>query len=120
MFDRHLTKMELLDTFCRMEGRIELLAGEEKAFVRVFQNIQDFRCIGQAANVHEVTVARRLRKIAQRISDDKFLSALTDSGGSEVAKKKIVHGKSIRRIAKEMGRSRYKVKKLMNGIVNTE
>lgn len=110
--------MELLGTFCRMEGRIELLADEERAFVRVFQNIQDFRCIGQAANVHEVTVARRLRKIAQRISDDKFLSALTDSGGSEVAKKKIVHGKSIRRIAKETKLSRYRVREIVKKVKN--
>jgi hypothetical protein len=120
MFDRNLTKNQLLDTFDRMVGRIELLAGEQRAFVRLFQNIRDFRCIAQTAKMHEATVARRLKKIAQRISDDKFVSTLTGSTNSEVAKQKIIHGKSIRQIASETGMSRYKIKKIMNNIANAE
>ncbi|MHB0945821.1 MAG: hypothetical protein ACYC3B_01455 [Sedimentisphaerales bacterium] len=118
MFDRNLTKNQLLGTFDRMVGRIELLAGEQRAFVRLFQNIRDFRCIAQTVKMHEATVARRLKKIAQRISDDKFVSALTDSANSEVAKQKIIHGKSIRQIASETGMTKYKVWKMIKKVKN--
>ncbi|MFA6187135.1 MAG: hypothetical protein WC770_07995 [Phycisphaerae bacterium] len=119
MLDVNITKDELLDTFGRLAGRIELLVGEQKAFVRLFQSIGDFKCIAKAANVHEATVARRLRKIAQRISDDKFISALTDDAKIEVVKKKYVNGKSARQIAIETGMSKYKVWKMIKkGIGN--
>jgi len=118
MFDRNITKNQLLDTFDRMVGRIELLAGEQRAFVRLFQNIRDFRCIAQTAKMHEATVARRLKKIAQRISDDKFVSALTDNPNSKIIKEKFVNGKSVGQIANETGMTKYKVWKMIKKVKN--
>lgn len=117
MFDRNLTKYHLLDTFDRLAGRIELLSSGQRAFVRLFQNVQDFRSIGQTARVHEATIARRLKKIAQRISDDKFISVMASNSDCKIVIGKFVNGKSIRQIAREMGITKYKVGKIVK---NTE
>jgi DNA invertase Pin-like site-specific DNA recombinase len=120
MLDENITKSRLLDTFDRLEGRVELLPGEQQAFVRLFQSVQSFKYIAQAVKIHQGTVARRLKKIAKRISDDKFVRAIIESQNGKIIKEKFINGKSVNQIAIETRLSKYEVKKVMNNIANTK
>ena len=108
-----MTKNELLDLLDRFAARAELLEERQQSLVRLFQSVQNFRTIAETAKVNEVTIARKLKRIAQRISGDKFISALTDNTNSEVVKKRFINGKSIRQIANETGLSSYAVRKII-------
>jgi len=108
-----MTKNELLDLLDRFAARAELLEERQQSLVRLFQSVQNFRTIAETAKVNEVTIARKLKRIAQRISSDAFISALTDNTNSEVVKKRFINGKSIRQIANETGLSSYEVRKII-------
>jgi DNA invertase Pin-like site-specific DNA recombinase len=117
-----MTKNELLDLFDRFAARAELLEERQQSLVRLFQSVQNFRTIAATAKVDEVTIARKLKRIAQRISSDKFIAALsnitptTGVGAKQILKEKFINGKSIREIANETGLSFYEVKKIINRI----
>jgi transposase len=118
-------KKELLNLFEKHAGRIDLLNGQQKAFVRLFLNGQKFRTLANTAGVHEATIARRLKRIALRISSNNFIAALAvASDASEFPEKtKIIkdyflNGLSIKAISKNTGISRYKVSKTVRQMRN--
>jgi hypothetical protein len=118
-----ITKTELLNLFEKLMGRIDFLADQEKAFVRLFMNSQNFRTIAKSAAVSEATIARRLKKIARRISNNNFITALTQSNGTsadetEAIKDHFLNGTNIKTITKKTGLSRYKVNKTINQMRN--
>ncbi|MGD0785274.1 MAG: hypothetical protein ABR969_05620 [Sedimentisphaerales bacterium] len=113
-----ITKNELLNLFEKLVGRIDLLADQQKAFVRLFMNGQKFRTMAKSAAVSEATIARRLKKIARLISSDDFITALTKTNDlsteeMEIIKGHFVKGLSIKTIGKNTGLSRYKIKKII-------
>ena len=113
-----ITKNELLNLFEKLVGRIDLLADQQKAFVRLFMNCQKFRTMAKSAAVSEATIARRLKKIARLISSDDFITALTKTNDlsteeMEIIKGHFVKGLSIKTIGKNTGLSRYKIKKII-------
>lgn len=113
-----ITKNELLNLFEKLTGRIDLLADQQKAFVRLFMNGQKFRTMAKSAAVSEATIARRLKKIARLISSDDFITALTKTNDlsteeMEIIKGHFVKGLSIKTIRKNTGLSRYKIKKII-------
>ena len=111
-------KKELLNLFEKHAGRIDLLNGQQKAFVRLFLNGQKFRTLANTAGVHEATIARRLKRIALRISNNNFIAALAViSDASEfpekikIIKDHFLNGLSIKTISKNTGLSPNKVRK---------
>jgi hypothetical protein len=119
-------KKELLDLFEKHAGRIDLLGEQQKTFVRLFMSGQKFRTIAKTAGVHEATIARRLKRIALRISSNHFISALavtSDASSGYPEKIKIVkdhflNGLSAKAISKNIGMSPYKVRKIIRQMRN--
>jgi uncharacterized protein YerC len=106
-----MDRNELLGLFEKLLSRVEMLPAEQKAFVMIFLNGQKYRTLAKAAGVNDATIARRLRKIAVRISSDNFLTALVQD--SPVLREKFISGKTITQISRETGLSYYKVKKII-------
>jgi predicted DNA-binding protein YlxM (UPF0122 family) len=118
-----ITKNELLNLFEKSAGRIDLLADQEKALVRLFMNSQKFRIMAKSAAVSEATIARRLKKIARLISSDNFITALTETNNLSteemgIIKDYFVNGLTMTDITKNKNLSRYKVKKIINQMRN--
>jgi len=108
---QRMNKKKLLSLFEKLSSRIDMLPAGQKAFVMLFLNGQKYITLAKAAGVNEATVARRLRKIAARISSDNFLAALVQDGG--VLKEKFISGKTSKQISRETGLSYYKVRKII-------
>ena len=113
-----ITKNELLNLFEKSAGRIDLLADQEKAIVRLFMNSQKFRIMAKSAAVSEATIARRLKKIARLISSDDFITALTETNDLSteemgIIKDYFVNGLTMTDIVRNKNLSRYKVKKII-------
>jgi DNA-binding Lrp family transcriptional regulator len=72
-----IKKRALLDLLEQSPGRIEMLNERNRAFVNLMLTWQNFRTIATAAGVHEATIARRLKKIAARITNNTFVCALS-------------------------------------------
>ena len=118
-------KKELLNLFEKHAGRIDLLNGQQKAFVRLFLNGQKFRTLANTAGVHEATIARRLKRIALRISSNNFIAALAViSDASEFPEKtKIIkdyflNGLSIKAISKNTGITHYRISRIIRQMRN--
>jgi hypothetical protein len=114
MLDGNITKRQLLDLFDQFETRTELLDDKSKSLVRLFQTGGKFKPLADNCGVNQATIMRRLKKIAQRISDDKFIQAVVSSGGNKIVKEKFINKKSIRQIVNETGLTKYKVGKIIN------
>ena len=118
-----ITKNELLNLFEKLVGRIDLLADQQKAFVRLFMNGQKFRTMAKSAAVSEATIARRLKKIARLISGNDFITALTKTNDLstdqiEIIRDHFINGTTIKAITNKTGLSRYKVNKIINQMRN--
>ena len=121
----NFNKSELLTLFEKLSARVDMLSERHKAIVRLFLNMQQYRTLAKIAGVNEATIARRLKKIAFRISSNNFIAALTetlDSSGHpekiEIIKDYFVNGLSIRTISKNTGLTRYKVSKIIRQMRN--
>ena len=114
MNTREIAKKDLLDLFEVFETSVDMLSVEQITLVRFFQNTPIYRVIAKMAGVNEATIARRLKKIARRISSDDFTAALSLKDDVPPEKIKIirnhfVNGMSARAIAKNTGLSYYKI-----------
>lgn len=114
---KNISKNELLDTFEKLAARVELLDEEQRLLIRLFQAGQSYRAIAIMAGANEATIARRLRKIVRRISDDRFIAALSSENTQElqmkILKEKFINGKTVRQIAKNTGLSKYEIRKII-------
>lgn len=112
-----ITKKELLNLFDNTPGRIDMLPVKDRAFINLFMSAQNFRTIAINAGVHEATIARRLKKIADRIKNDSFIFAISNKKLSklkiEVLKDYFVNGMSMIQIAKNRKLSYYEVRKII-------
>jgi uncharacterized protein YerC len=117
---KNINKNELLDTFEKLAARVELLDEEQRLLIRLFQAGQSYKAIAVMAGTNEATIARKLRKIVRRISDDRFIAVLlernTQIKRTKILKEKFINGKTIRQIAKNTGLSPYKIRKIINSI----
>jgi transposase len=120
-----INKKELLNLFEKHTGRIDLMDEQQKAFVRLFLGGQKFRTLAKNAGIHEATIARRLKRIALRISSNNFIAAITKTSYSSGHRKKIqivkdhfLNGRSAKAISKNTGLSRYKVSKIIKQMRN--
>jgi predicted DNA-binding protein YlxM (UPF0122 family) len=118
-----IRKKELLGLLDRFSTRIDLLSDEQKMFVRLFLDAQNFRSIATMAGVNEATIARRLKKIADRISSNNFITALSQNSSitgekMEILKDYFVNALPMARIAKDRNLSRYRVRKIIKTVVS--
>ena len=118
MVIQNINKKELLNLFEKLSARIDMLPKPQKTFVRLFMNSQKYRPIAKTAGVHEATIARRLKKIAIRISNNNFITALSGENHlppekMEILKDYFVTNLAMIRIAKNRNMSCYKVRKII-------
>ncbi|OQA02550.1 MAG: hypothetical protein BWY69_01015 [Planctomycetes bacterium ADurb.Bin401] len=112
-----IRKRELLDLIEKIPGRVELLNDKDRAFINLFLASQSFRNIAAAAQVHEATVARRIKKIVKRISDNDFIIAISDRTLTPLERKVLrehcIDGLPMNRIAEKNKISYCQVRKLI-------
>jgi hypothetical protein len=75
------------------------------------------------AGVNEATIARRLKKIADRISSNNFITAMSQNSSitgekMEILKDYFVNALPIARIAKDRNLSHYRVRKIIKTVVS--
>jgi len=97
---------------------VKMLPRQQKALVKLFLSNGTYSSIAKAAQLNAATIARRLKRIANRMSSDNFIAALLQVDGMPAEKMRIirdyfVNGLSINAIAKNAGLSRYEVKKII-------
>lgn len=101
----------------KIPGRVELLNDKDRAFINLFLASQNFRNIASAAEVHEATIARRIKKIVQRISSNEFVKAISDRNLTPVKRKILrehfIDGMPMIKIAKKNKISYCQVRKLI-------
>lgn len=128
MAAENIKKKELLDIFEKFSTRVDLLPDKQRALVRLFLSSRKYSSLAKAAQVAQATIARRLKKNADRISGSNFIAALSDLGEPrrdgarnsslppekmKILKDYFVNGLSARTIAKNTGLSRRKVEKII-------
>ncbi len=111
-------KEELLSLFEMHLARVEMLPKQQKAFVKLFLSSGEYSSIAKMAQLNAATVARRLKKIAHRISSDNFTFALTVNSDltdkeMEIFRSYFVNGISVKAISENTRLSLYKVKKII-------
>jgi hypothetical protein len=95
-----------------------MLPDEPRAFVRLFLADGKFRTIAGSASVNEATIARRLKRIARRISSNNFIAGLSEENNLPQEKMEILKDYFIRdlpmaKIVKNRNMSDYKVRKII-------
>jgi DNA invertase Pin-like site-specific DNA recombinase len=118
MTTKGISKKELLNLFERLSIRADMLPDEQRTFVRLFLAGGKYRPIANSAGVNEVTIARRLKKIADRISSNNFIAALSGNNNlppekMEILKDRFVNGMAVKTIAQNRNISYYKVRKII-------
>lgn len=118
MTTKGVNKRELLNLFEKLSTRVDMLPEKQRTFVRLFQNTQKYRPIAKIAGVNEATIARRLKKIAQQISNNNFITALSQNSSlpsekMEILKDYFVTDQPMIRIAQNRRLTYYKVRKMI-------
>lgn len=118
MTTSNFRKKELLSLFEIHLTRVEMLAGEEKAIVKLFLSSGKYTTIAKVVPLSEAAVVRRLQKIARRIDSDNFIAGLSQNTSlkdeeTKVLKDHFINGITITAIVKNTGLSRYAVEKII-------
>lgn len=116
-------KQELLRLFERFSPRIDLLSEEQRMLARMFLSNHSYNSIARIAGVNKATVARKLKKIADGISDNNFFAALSKNNNlsaekMEILKDHFVSGLSVKTIAQNKNVSIYLVRKIIRQMRN--
>lgn len=110
-------KRALLDFFESVPGRVEMLPQQDRAFVRLFLVSQKIRLMAAMAGKHEATIARRLKRIAARISANNFVATLSDEKLSkdemQILRDYFVDGIAMLKIARNRNLNYYVVRKII-------
>jgi hypothetical protein len=115
---KDVNKRELLGLFVKLSTRVDMLPDKQRTFVRLFLGTQKYRPIAKMAGVNEVTIARRLKRIAEQISSNNFIAALSQENNlspekMEILKDYFVTDLPMIRIAKNRNLSCYMVRKII-------
>jgi hypothetical protein len=118
MTTQKISKKELLGIFEKLATRVDMLPVQQRTFVRLFQSTEKYRPIAKTAGVNEANIARRLKKIAERISSNNFIAALSQNGSlpcetMEILKDYFVGDQPMIKIAKNRNVSCYKVRTII-------
>lgn len=105
--------MEVLRT------RVVLLAGEDRALMEMYLDSgQSFRQIATLRRSSPSTIARRLRRIARRLTDETFFCCARDRrrlrpGELAIIRDHFVRGQSVEQISLGRNISRYRIERIL-------
>ncbi len=109
----HRDQMEIL------RSRLSLLSGADKVLMTMYvQNGNSFRQIARVRGVSETSVARRVHKIAKRLTDGQYISCLRNSAKLTpdqvaIAKDFFLTGLAMTRIAAKRCSSVHRVRRAL-------
>lgn len=105
-----------------LQGRVGLLGGKDKLLMTMYlRNGNTFRQMARLAGVNEVTIARRIHKLTQRLIDGEYITCLRNRERFSrremgIAKDYFLRGLSMKRIAERRSASYYSVRQTMKKI----
>ena len=112
----HRDRMEIL------RSRLGLLSGADRVLMTMYvQNGNSFRQIARVQGVSETSVARRVHKIARRLTDGQYIRCLRYSGRltpsqMAIARDFFLRGLTMSRIAARRDSSVHRVRKALRHI----
>ena len=115
-------KNECRDRIDLLRSRVNLLGGKDKLLMTMYlKNGNSFRQMARLVGVNEVSIARRIHKVAQRLIDGEYITCLRNrskftSFEMAVAKDYFLAGMSMRKIAAKRHRSYYRVRQSIKKI----
>lgn len=121
-YDEAARREEYRDRIEVLKNRVSLLVGRDKALMRMYlENGNSFYQMAQLAGVSESTIARRIHKLAKRLTDGKYMACLRNrekftKREMEIAADYFLSGLSMRKIAAKRGWSYYRVYESMKRI----
>lgn len=110
------------DVLDNLRSRIELLSGKDRLLITMYlDNGNSFRQISILTGVNEVTIARRIKKIMLRLSNEDFIRVLRNKKMFSKRQMKIsrdyfLRGQSIREISTKYRMSFYGVYQVLQKI----
>ena len=110
------SQMELL------RSRLGLLSGTDRVLMTMYvTNGNSFRQIARLRGVSETSIARRIRRITERLTDGEFLVCVRNQDKLSrrqmvIARDYFLTGLSIKQIADKRGMSLYAIRKELTGI----
>ena len=113
---QRISKNELLNFFEKYSARIDILPTRQKAFVRLFMSEQKFRTLAKAAGVNEANIARKLKKIAKKLSSDNFAAVLSQNQPMkkmEIMRDYFLEDTPMIKISEKRNMTYYAVRKLL-------
>jgi predicted DNA-binding protein YlxM (UPF0122 family) len=115
-------KNEYRDRIDLLRSRVNLLTGKDKLLMTMYlKNGNSFRQMARLVGVNEVSIARRIHKVAQRLIDGQYITCLRNRNKfaafeMAVAKDYFLSGISIKKIAAKRRRSYYCVRETIKKI----
>lgn len=114
--NEHRDRMEIL------RSRLGLLSGADRVLMTMYvQNGNSFRQIARVQGVSETCVARKVHKIARRLTDGQYIRCLRHSGRltpsqMAIARDFFLRGLAMSRIAARRDSSVHRVRKALRDI----
>ncbi len=115
-------KSEYRDRIDLLRSRVNLLTGKDRLLMTMYlKNGNSFRQMARLVGVNEVSIARRIYKVAKRLIDGEYIMCLRNrnkftSFEMAVAKDYFLTGIAIRKIATKRRRSYYCVRETIKKI----
>jgi predicted DNA-binding protein YlxM (UPF0122 family) len=110
------------DTLDLLRKRVGLLAGKDKVLMTMYlENGASFRQLAKLAGVSEATIARRIRRLTDRLTNGGYITCLRtrvkfSEAELSIAKDYFLTGLSTRKIAASRHCTRYNVRKTIKRI----
>jgi DNA-directed RNA polymerase specialized sigma subunit len=116
MSEQRINKHRLLGILEIHSAKIGILSTKQAALVKLFLSVKNYSTIAKMAGVNEATVARRLEKIANRLSSANPPAGICQNDSPpaetiEIINDYFINGLNVKTIAKKTGLSRYRITK---------
>lgn len=116
------TKNTYRDRIELLRSRVSLLTGKDKLLMTMYlENGNTFRQLARLAGVNESNIARRIRRVTNRLLDGKYITCLRNRekltrAEMAIAKDYFLLGLSQRKIASKRNRSFHQILKILKRI----
>jgi predicted DNA-binding protein YlxM (UPF0122 family) len=120
--DNAEAEREYRDRIDLLRSRVGLLKGKDKTLMTMYiENGNSFRQMARLAGVNEMSIARRIHKVTERLVSGGYITCLQNRSrfrGKEldIAKDYFVYGLSMRKIAGKYHCTYYSVRKVLKKI----
>ncbi len=116
------TRTEYRDRIDLLRSRVSLLTGKDRVLMTMYiENGNSFRQMARLVGVSEVSIARRIHKVTERLMNGEYITCLRsrDKFGRnelDIAKDYFLEGLSMKKIAKKRDSTYYCVRKTLKKI----